>query len=132
MLYDGVCGLCSRLVQFLLAHDRRAVFVFTPLQGETGRAAVARCGGNPDELTTVYVVTNYRSAPRLLARSQAALFVAGELGWPWKAGALLRVLPTAIRDRAYDVIARSRYRLFGRTDQCLVPGPEVRHRFIDT
>ena len=60
ILFDGVCGLCSRLVQFVLARDRRRAFSFASLQSPVGRAAVARAGGNPEELTTLYVFTNYR------------------------------------------------------------------------
>src|SRR5688500_9433006 len=86
VLYDGVCGLCTRLLQFLLKHDHRAVFRFAPLQSATGKAMVARSGGSPDELTTFYVVADYRApGARAFTRSDAVLFVAGELGWPWKA-----------------------------------------------
>ena len=132
LLYDGVCGLCSRVLQFVLQHDRRGVFSFAPLQGEIGRAMVSRWGGNPDELTTFYVCADYRTAsPRMLARSDAALFIAREIGWPWKAFAAARVLPKRLRDGAYDLVAKTRYRLFGRLDRCLVPRPEVRSRFVE-
>ena len=132
VLYDGVCGLCSRVIHFVLEHDRRSVFAFAALQSAAGQAVVERFGGNPRELTTILVVANYRAAgARVYTRSAAALFVAGELGWPWKAAVLLRVLPTPIRDGIYDLIARTRYRLFGRLDHCLVPRPELRRRFID-
>jgi predicted DCC family thiol-disulfide oxidoreductase YuxK len=132
VLYDGVCGLCSRLLQFLLTHDHRVVFTFASLQSATGRAMVERCGGNPDELTSFYVVANYRTGhARMFSRSSAALFVVGELGWPWKGAILIRVLPTAILDRVYDVVARSRYRVFGRYEQCLTPRPEFRGRFVE-
>ena len=93
---------------------------------------VARWGGNPDELTSFYVLANYRTGQaRMFSRSSAALFVAGELGWPWKAAVLMRVLPGAILDRVYDVVARSRYRVFGRYEQCLTPRPEFRRRFVE-
>ena len=93
---------------------------------------VERCGGNPHEPTSFYVVANYRTGDaRMFSRSRAALFVAGELGWPWKAAVLMRVLPPAILDGAYDVVARSRYRVFGRYEQCLAPCPEFRSRFIE-
>jgi predicted DCC family thiol-disulfide oxidoreductase YuxK len=132
VLYDGVCGLCHRLVQFLLAHDRRAVFAFAWLQGSTGRAILKRLGRNPDELTSFYVLTDYGTQnARALTRSSAALFVAREIGWPWKAAALLRVFPTRLLDLAYDAVARSRYRFFGRYEQCLKPTAEDRSRFID-
>jgi len=132
VLYDGVCGLCNRLLQFLLRHDRRRVFRFASLQSVVGRSIVARSGGDPAELTSFYVVANYQTAAsRVFTRSDAALFVAGALGWPWRVGQLIRFVPHPVRDRAYDVVARSRYRVFGRYDRCLVPSPEFRSRFID-
>jgi predicted DCC family thiol-disulfide oxidoreductase YuxK len=132
VLYDGVCGLCNRLLQFLLKHDRRNVFVFASLQSAVGRAMVERFGGNPDDLSSFQVLANYRTNhPQMFSRSSAALFVAGQLGWPWKITAVLRVLPNAILDRLYDVIARNRYRVFGRFEPCLAPRPEFRRRFIE-
>ena len=132
VLYDGVCGLCSRLVQFLLEHDRRAVFTFAPLQGPTGRSVVARFGGNPDDLTTFYICANFRTpGARVVSKSDAALFVARELGWPWRALTAARVVPKVLRDALYDVVARTRYRVFGRYEQCLAPRPEFRSRFVE-
>jgi predicted DCC family thiol-disulfide oxidoreductase YuxK len=132
VLYDGVCGLCSRLVQFLLAHDRRAVFNLASLQSATGQAVVEQAGGDAHQLTTFYVLANYRTADaRLLTKSDAALFVAREVGWPWKAVRLLRIVPKTLLDRLYDVVARNRYRVFGRYEQCMIPPAEFRSRFVD-
>ena len=132
LLYDGVCGLCDHLVQFVLAHDPRGVFDFAPLQSATGRAAVAREGGDPEALTSFYVVRDYRtSSARSLVKGRAALFVARTLGWPWKAAGAFGVLPTAVLDLGYDLVARYRYRVFGRFEQCVLPRPEQRKRFVD-
>jgi predicted DCC family thiol-disulfide oxidoreductase YuxK len=132
VLYDGVCGLCSRLLQFLLRHDHRCAFSFASLQSKTGKAIITRWGGNPDELTTFYVLADFQTPDaRIFGKSAAALFVAGELGWPWKVLRLAGVLPSWLLDRVYDVIARSRYRVFGRYEQCLMPRPEFRSRFIE-
>jgi predicted DCC family thiol-disulfide oxidoreductase YuxK len=132
VLYDGACGLCGRLLQFLLQHDDRGVFSFAAFQGHVGQSLVERSGGNPGELTSFYVVAHYQTAAsRVFTRSDAALFVAGVLGWPWKAAQLMRFVPRGIRDRAYDVVARSRYRVVGRYDRCLVPRPDFRNRFFD-
>jgi predicted DCC family thiol-disulfide oxidoreductase YuxK len=132
VLYDGACGLCSSLVQFLLSHDRHGVFSFASLQSAVGKSLVERSGGNPCELASFYVVANYRTgASRAFTRGDAALFVADALGWPWRAAQIGRLVPRAIRDRAYDLVARSRYRVFGRYERCLVPRPEFRNRFID-
>jgi predicted DCC family thiol-disulfide oxidoreductase YuxK len=83
VLYDGVCGLCNRLLQFLLRYDRRAVFVFASLQSPVGQTLVERSGGNPRDLKSFYVLANHRTQDaRLFTRSDAALFIASELGWP--------------------------------------------------
>jgi predicted DCC family thiol-disulfide oxidoreductase YuxK len=124
--------LCNWLLQFLFKHDRHAVFSFASLQSVTGRATVARWGGNPDELSSFYVVADFRTSDaRVFTRSDAALFVAGKLPWPWKAIRAGSIVPKAIRDLVYDTIARSRYRIFGRYEQCMIPGPELRRRFVD-
>jgi predicted DCC family thiol-disulfide oxidoreductase YuxK len=132
VLYDGVCGLCNRLLQFLLKHDHRAVFCFASLQSATGKAMVARWGGDPEDLSSFYVVADFRTPDaRVVTKSDAALFVAGRLGWPWKLTRVAGVIPKAVRDRLYDVIARSRYRIFGRYEQCLIPSEESRSRFVE-
>jgi len=133
LLFDGVCGLCSRLVQFVLVRDRRCVFHFASLQSPRGAAAVAHFGHDARELTTVYVLANYGSRDAtLLTKARAVLFLAGALGWPWKAARLLGVLPTAWLDLLYDFVARNRYRVFGRLDRCLIPTPQYRSRFVDS
>lgn len=132
VLYDGVCGLCHRLLRFLLRHDRRAVFCFASLQSVTGRAMVARYGGNPDDPDSFHVIADFRGADaRAIRKSDAAVFVAGQLGWPWKGLRAAGVIPAPIRDLCYDAIARSRYRIFGRYDECLVPSEEFRSRFVE-
>jgi predicted DCC family thiol-disulfide oxidoreductase YuxK len=133
VLYDGVCGMCNRFLQFLLPRDRRGVFRFAALQSPTGTAIVERSGGDPGAPATFYVVANYQTpAARVLTRSRAGLFVLDALGWPWKAATIIGALPTPWLDAAYDVVARHRYRVFGRHDRCLLPRPEYRDRFIDT
>ena len=67
----------------------------------------------------------------MFSRSSAALFVAAELGWPWKMAVLMRILPTSILDHVYNVVARNRYRVFGRDQQCLTPRSEFRDRFVE-
>lgn len=130
LLYDGVCGLCDWLVQAVLANERAEAFDFAPLQSREARDVLARFGAHPDDLDTVYVVVDYQTSPALLSRGRAAVFVLAALGWPWKAAGALRVLPAALLDRGYDLVARHRYRLFGKSDQCLLPPPEHRARFI--
>ena len=132
LLFDGACGLCTSLVQFVLAHDRSSVFDFASLSSPLGRATVARFGGDADDQSTMYVVSDYRTnRARPLIRSSAALFVLDALGWPWRSATLIGVVPTALLDRCYDVVGRNRHRLFDRPGQCLTPREEWRARFVD-
>jgi predicted DCC family thiol-disulfide oxidoreductase YuxK len=134
VFYDGVCGLCNRTVQFILKRDRREVFRFAPLQGPLANRILRAHGIDPSDLDTIYVAVNrdQSSNERLLARSDAAVFVLRELGGIWRVGAwFLRWLPGAVRDWGYNVIARNRYRMFGRYDTCPLPNESVRARFLD-
>jgi predicted DCC family thiol-disulfide oxidoreductase YuxK len=132
VLYDGVCGLCNRLNQFVLPRDPRGVFNFASLQSTAGRAVLSRFGRDPDDLNTFYVVQDYRSqSPVLLSKSSAALFLLHELGAPWSWTRPLQVMPLSLLNRGYDLIASNRYRWFGRYESCLVPDAKFRNRFID-
>ena len=132
VLYDGVCALCNWVVQFLLEHDHRAVFSFAALQSPTGKATVAKSDDDHNALTTFYVVADFRTPQaRVLTKGDAALFVAGQLGWPWKAANAARVLPKFVRNLIYDAVASNRYRVFGRYEQCVLPSEAARARFVD-
>lgn len=94
---------------------------------------VERFGGDPEDLTTFCAVANYRAPEaRRLTKARAALFVICALGWPWKMAGLFGILPTGLLDRLYDLVARNRYRAFGRREHCLTPRPEYRNRFVDS
>jgi|ERR1700722_10929292 predicted DCC family thiol-disulfide oxidoreductase YuxK len=133
LLYDGVCGLCNWFVQFILRRDREKVFRFTWLQGARAGRILQGHGISSGELDTVYVVMNCdRPEERLLARSDAVMFVLKELGGRWRlAEFFLRLLPRFLRDAAYNAVARQRYRLFGRSEICRVPSDQDRSRFLD-
>jgi predicted DCC family thiol-disulfide oxidoreductase YuxK len=132
IVYDGVCGLCNRLIGFVLVRDRGRLFEFASLQSEQGREALTAHAQNPDRLDTVYVIVEHRS-PRasVLSRARAVLFVLSALGGWWRVPALAGRLPDRALNWGYDIVARSRYRWFGRYERCLVPRPEYRDRFID-
>jgi predicted DCC family thiol-disulfide oxidoreductase YuxK len=134
VFYDGVCGLCNRTVQFILKRDRRKVFRFAPLQGPLANRILRAHGIDPSGLDTIYVAANcdVSSNERLLARSDAAMFVLREIGGIWRVGAdVLGLLPRSVRDWGYDLIARNRYRIFGRYETCPMPSEGVRARFLD-
>jgi predicted DCC family thiol-disulfide oxidoreductase YuxK len=133
LLYDGVCGLCSRLVQFILRRDRAGIFRFAALQSPLAARILARHGADSSDLDTVYVVVAQDSSnERLLARSDAVLFVLKQLGSAWSVlGFLSRIFPRALRDAAYRIVARNRYQVFGRSETCILPSPETGSRFLD-
>ena len=132
ILYDGVCGLCDRLIQFALLRDRLKVLRFASIQSATGRRVLKGHGRNPDHLTTFYVVSNFESEDSaVLQKSEGILFVVSKLGWPWKLSLILRPLPLRLRDWGYDLVAKTRYRIFGRYDTCPIPNPAYRDRFLD-
>ena len=133
ILYDGVCGLCNRLVQFILKHDRADRFRFAALQSSLARKILQRHGLNPDSLDTFHVVfESGESSERVLARHQAAIAVLEQLGGVWRfLASLFALFPRRVRDWQYNLIARNRYRLFGKHEACPLPDPSVRHKFLD-
>lgn len=133
LLYDGVCGLCNRFVKFILKRDHNDRFRFAALQSEYAAKILARHGVNALDLDTVYLVSSYGQAgERLTNRSNAAIAVFAELGGFWSVvSGFLRVIPRPVRDWGYNLVARSRYRIFGRYDSCPLPDPKDRQRFLD-
>ena len=133
IFYDGVCGLCDRFTQFVLKRDREDVFRFASLQSDFATQILARYRVNPERLDTVYLLINLgQSDERVLARSDAVLFVARQIGGFSKlSAALFGMLPRSLRDAAYDVMARNRYRWFGKYETCVLPDPCHSHKFLD-
>lgn len=133
VLYDGVCGLCNRLVQFLLKRDRRDRLRFASLQSDFTASILKRHGANPHDLDTVYVVINHEEpGERLLARSDAILSLGRQLGGIWSLAVLGKVLPRFLRDGLYNLVARNRYSVFGKYDSCMMPEGRHRRKFLDT
>jgi predicted DCC family thiol-disulfide oxidoreductase YuxK len=132
VIYDGLCGLCDRFVRFLLTRDSAARLRFAPLQSPLAEELLRRHGWDAGQ-ETIRVVSGWgTSDERILERSSAVLDALRQLG-PWwdRLSRAASVLPTAPADRLYAVIARHRYRVFGRLDTCPLPRPEWRVRFVD-
>ncbi len=132
ILYDGVCGLCNRLVQFLLKRDRRDRLCFASLQSEFAATVLARHGLDPTDLDTVYLIVNHgKTNEQVLARSDAIIKALDSLGGIWRVAPLGKVLPRAFRDIFYKAVAANRYRLFGKSDSCMMPEARHRQKFIE-
>ena len=130
ILYDGVCALCNAAVRFVLARDHAKQFYFAPLSGSYAAAVRDRYPATKNA-DSIVLVDIRGSKEAVFLRSDAAIAIAGRLGAPWSALSVTRVLPRALRDAVYDMIARHRYGLFGKYDACPLPDPGVRDRFLD-
>ena len=128
VFYDGLCGFCSRVTQFILARDRQDRFQFAQLQGRFASDTLRPKGFDPGDLDTMYVLT---ADGRVLSKARAALFIGHELGGWLRLGArVVGVLPDGLLNWGYDRIAHSRYRLFGKADICVLPSESERRKFI--
>ena len=132
LLYDGVCGLCNRLNQFLLKRDRHDRLRFASLQSNLAESLTLRHGADPKDLDTVYVVVDHGlPGEHLLSRSDAIIYVLTQLGGIWKAMGLAKLLPKGLRNIAYNIVARNRYRVFGKYDSCMLPDPKSKEKFLE-
>ncbi|HEU4429627.1 MAG TPA: thiol-disulfide oxidoreductase DCC family protein [Myxococcota bacterium] len=126
LLFDGVCNLCNGSVQWVIRHDRPGQFRFASLQSAAGRELLGRHGLPVDAMDTVVLVDGAKH----WRKSDAALEVLRRLGGVWPLLSALRIVPRALRDSAYDVIARNRYSWWGKREECWLPTPELRARFL--
>ena len=126
ILYDGVCVFCSRWVRFVAARDKARRFRFTAIQSPYGARLAEAFGINPDDPDTNAVV----HGSEVYFKSDAALTVLSQLpGWSWVR--MLFAVPKPLRDGVYNLVARNRYRIFGKYDACFVPDAELRARVIE-
>ena len=131
LLYDGLCGFCDRVVQFVLAHDRRGTMKFAPLQGAYALSVLSR---HPDmqNIDSLVLVRVSDGIETVTAQSAAVADILRYLGGGWSGiAALMRVVPRFVADTGYAAFAAIRYRVFGKYDSCPIPTPEQRARFID-
>ena len=127
ILFDGVCNLCSAVVQFVIRRDRAGRFRFGALQSDGARRLLASAGRSTPASPETFVLLEDAG---VFTRSTAALRIARRLPFPWPLAYGFIVIPRPLRDAIYDWVARHRYQWFGRLDQCLVPSPDQRRRFI--
>lgn len=127
VLFDGVCRLCNGWSQFLIRHDRSGNIRLCSVQSPQGQAILAWFGLPTERFDTML----YVEGSRAFEKSDAFLAVIAQLPAPWRYLRWLRLLPRVLRDGCYDRIAQNRYALFGRYEQCLLPAPEHRGRFLD-
>jgi predicted DCC family thiol-disulfide oxidoreductase YuxK len=131
LLYDGVCALCNGVVQFLMRQDKLDRFRYAPLQSSLGREVLARFDIHSFPDGVMLLTDALTPREHLYQRSDAVGEALQLLSSPWQlAGRVLGLLPRPLRDWGYGIVARFRYRLFGRYDTCPIPPPEQRSRLL--
>ena len=131
VLYDGVCGLCNRLVQFLLKRDPHDRFRFASLQSDFSTELLKRRGIDALDLDTVHVVFDYgKPGEKVLSRSDAIIHALSQIGGLWGIFRAGKVVPRPLRDSFYKLVATNRYRFFGKYDVCQMPEERFKHKFL--
>jgi predicted DCC family thiol-disulfide oxidoreductase YuxK len=126
IVFDGYCALCSGWVSFILRHDRHATYRLLPAQSPIGHALYVHYGLDPQDYETYILLQNGVAC----FKSEATIAMTQGLGFPWSLAGALRVAPRSWRDRLYALVARNRFRIFGRRASCYRPGPHQQDRFL--
>jgi predicted DCC family thiol-disulfide oxidoreductase YuxK len=127
VLFDGVCNLCNRSVQFIIKRDRRKQFHFASLQGKAGQELLQQFNLSTDNLNSFILIEN----GILYRKSSAALRIARKLSSGWPLLYAFIIIPSFIRDAVYSLIAKNRYKWFGKSESCMLPAPGLKDRFLD-
>lgn len=127
ILFDGECNLCNHLVQFTIKRDASAKFKFASLQSKSAQHLLSKQGINASDFDSFVLVYGNH----YFIRSTASLMLLRELGGIWKWFYVFIIIPRPLRDFFYHLVAKSRYRIFGRKDSCMIPTSDIRSRFLE-
>ncbi|MRX65908.1 thiol-disulfide oxidoreductase DCC family protein [Maribacter luteus] len=128
ILFDGVCNLCNRTVQFVIKHDKKDEFRFATLQGEIGKQLVKERHIDTDTVDSIILI---EPGIAYYTKSTAALKIGASFGGAWKLLNVLDLIPSSLSDIVYDFVARNRYKWYGKKDACMIPTPELKAKFLD-
>ncbi|KIL35683.1 hypothetical protein SD71_12370 [Cohnella kolymensis] len=126
ILFDGVCNLCNNSVQFIIKRDPNGYYRFASLQSDIGQAYLSKynLGGYADSFVLI-------EQDRAYLKSDAALQISKNLAGVWKVFYLFKIVPRPLRNLVYSVIAKNRYKWFGKKEACMIPTPDIKSRFLD-
>lgn len=127
LLFDGVCSFCNSTVQFIIKRDPHANVRFAALQSEVGQQLLAQFKLDPTALSTAVWIENNKAYTKADVGLKASRYLNGL----WPLATIFYLIPRPLRNRVYNLIATNRYRWFGKKDQCMIPTPEIRSRFLD-
>lgn len=128
ILFDGVCNLCNRSIQFIIRRDTKDEFRFATLQGEIGKSLIKDRNIDTSQVDSIVLI---EPDIAYYTKSTAALQIGSKLKGYRSISSLLILIPSKLRDIVYDFIARNRYKWYGKKDQCMVPTPEIKTKFLD-
>lgn len=127
ILFDGVCNLCNSSVQFVIKHDKKNTFLFAPLQGETAKSILEEFQIDSSSIDSIIL---YQLDKGVSVKSAAALKIASKMGFPINLMAVFLIVPAIIRNWVYDYIAKNRYQWYGKQENCMIPTPELKEKFL--
>ena len=126
VLFDGVCNFCNASINFVIDRDSKGIFKFAALQSEIGQEILKKYGLKQNDFDSIIL----EKEGEIFQKSDAALEIARNLDGLWKICYIFKIIPSFLRNPIYDLIAKNRYRIFGRTDACRIPTPELKARFL--
>ena len=126
VIFDGLCNLCNGAVNFIIKRDPKAIFVFTPIQSDLADKLMRDHQIISAEIDTFLLIKNGKAH----IRTDAALEITKDLSGLWFLFRVFRIIPPSLRDILYRLIAKNRYKLLGKRDECMIPTQELRERFI--
>lgn len=127
ILFDGVCNLCNSSIQYVIKHDKKNLFMFAPLQSETGKYIIKAYKIDIEKTDSILLYSNENG---LSSKSTAAIKVARHLGFPRNVMSVFFIIPAFIRNWVYDYIAKNRYKWYGKQEACMIPTPELKSKFL--
>ncbi len=127
VLFDGVCNLCNASIIYIIKHDKNDMFRFAPLQSDIGKAIINEHGVDMSKTDSILL---YQPNKGISIKSSAALRIAMKLGFPRNLLRLFFIVPTFMRNWAYDYIAKNRYKWYGKKESCMIPTPELQAKFL--
>ena len=128
ILFDGVCNLCSSSVQYVIAHDKKNLFMFTALQSDIGQEIIKNHKIDTSKIDSILLYTPEKG---IHYKSTAALKIAAKLGFPINLMGVFFIVPPFIRNWVYDYIAKNRYKWYGKQEACWIPTPELKSKFLE-
>ena len=128
ILFDGICNLCNTSVLYVIKRDKANLFMFAPLQSKIGKQLIKEFNIDVNKPDSMLLFEPQRG---ISYKSTAALKIAYRLRFPFNFLSLLLIIPPFIRNMVYDYIAKNRYNWYGKKEQCMIPTPELKAKFLE-